>query len=151
MLILPKDYKRKRLRSILSYKFMEASYEFASTNEAYFYVPVDMKYGKVINFKVNSDAATSATFEILTLGIDLDNIEILTTATVLWYEDVERGQIFDTDIEAFSINEKFIRPNDLKHYFHQSNLEGLYLYIKSDEPITKLDTLIVYEDLDQSK
>jgi len=151
MLITPKSYSRTRLRSILSYKSIDTEYEFDSSDEIELFLPVDMRYGKVLNFKVNSNSTIENKFQVLAVGINPLTIKQLTTNTILWYEDVKYGQLFDTDIEAFTVNTQFVRPNSLKPYFHVSNLEGLYMYCKSNEFITNMSISMVYEDLDNMK
>ncbi len=151
MIIKPKTYTRTRLRSILAYKHLVSNYEFDSSNEVELFLPVDMRYGKVLNFKVNSNCTFENKFQVLSVGVNSINIKDLTTDTVLWYEDVKYGQLFDTDIEAFSVNATYHRPDVLKEFFHNSNLEGLYMYCNSIEPISNMTVSVVYEDLDSMK
>ena len=149
MVILPTTYERKRLRTILAYKFIEAEYTIATPETTTtLFLPIDSRYTQILNFKVNSNLGGSDKFNVLSLGTDLSNVDILTNDTCLWYENCERGQIFDTELQAYTVNTKFIRPEAYKEYWHRSNLEGLYIYIDSTIAVDQVSVYAIYQDLD---
>lgn len=131
---------------------MEAKYVMeTATNVVDLYVPVDSKYGKVMNFKVTTDNTNPDNkIELISLNVNPSTMTYLNNDTILWYEDVERCQIFDTDLEAFFVNTKYPRPDTYKEYFHLSNYEGSFLHIVSSIPISMVEVYLVYEDLDQA-
>ena len=150
MVIKPSNYFIKRLRSILSYKYIQASYVISPIKRTTLFLPIDSKYCQIINFKLSSNLIVPQKFNYLSVGTNLNKIETLCNDTVLWYQDVDMGQVFDTKLQAFSVNFANERPDELKQYFHTSNLEGLYVFIDSTNNITNVDISCIYEDLDSA-
>lgn len=148
MVITPTAYSIKRLRTILAYKYIEASYTIDNTTQATLFLPIDSKYSQIVNFKAASNLLSGQKFNYVSVGTNLDSIDRLTNDTVLWYEQVDGGQIFDTKLQAYSVNIKYERPKEYSKYFHVSNLEGLYVYFDSIFTLTNIDMCLIYEDLD---
>ena len=149
MVILPIDYQRKRLRTILAYKFIDSLYTLTTPElQPILFLPIDASYLKIMNFKVTTDLPVTSTLNILSVGTDLNKVDILSNDTALWYEGIERGQVFDTTLDAYSVNNKFHRPEAYRPYFNRLDTEGLYVYIDSPDPISSVSIYMIYEDLD---
>lgn len=149
MVIVPTSFTKNRLRTILAYKFIDVAYVIPSpSTKVTLFFPIDANYCQFINFKLSSNLVGIQKFNYLSVCTNLAKQDVLCNDTVLWYENVDRGQIFDTKLQAFSVNNKYARPDDLKPYFTSSNLEGLYIYIDASHPISNVEAYAIYEDLD---
>lgn len=152
MVTLPKEYTRQRLRTIMAYKYIDASYELDTPElKPILFLPVDAAFLKIMNFKLNSDLPNNQKFNLLSVGTDLNNVDVLSNDTALWYETVDRGQIFDTTLDAYSVNTKFHRPESYKEYFNRRDTEGLYVYIDSPIEISNISIYMIFEDLDSTR
>jgi len=149
MVIVPQAYVIKRLRTILAYKYIDAQYTIGTpANLVTLYLPIDVKYCQILNFKLTSNLLVNQKFNYLSVSTNGNILDKITNDTVLWYDSVEGGQIFDTKLQAFSVNTRYTRPDEYAQYFHTCNYEGLYVQATSNTLISSVSIYAVYEDLD---
>jgi len=149
---LPIKVNKYPYRTVMAYNAYKMNYQFPSSKIISLFCPVTTAAAKIMNFKCVCNTSS------LSLFCNIDNTNNLNFNTILYYEYINGGKLFDSHLNCYFINDEYeheevIVPSEIvrPELISKKKKEGFYINIISNDNINNFNLFIVLEDLDISR